>query len=62
MDTPLSENQQALLIDQALERDLFGLDLIVRTPKNLEKRIALGDSFLREVVKQGKILYEASDR
>ncbi|MFN7037338.1 MAG: nucleotidyltransferase domain-containing protein [Bellilinea sp.] len=62
MDTPLSENRQALLIDQALKRDLFGLDLIVRTPKKMEERIALGDSFLKEVVQQGKVLYEATDR
>jgi uncharacterized protein len=61
MDTPLKESRQALLIDKSLERDLFGLDLIVRTPKNLEERIALGDSFLKEIVTQGKVLYESPD-
>ncbi|MCC6299293.1 MAG: nucleotidyltransferase domain-containing protein [Anaerolineales bacterium] len=62
MDTPLKESKQALLIDQSLERDLFGLDLIVRTPSNLKNRIALGDSFLKEVVSRGRVLYEASHR
>ena len=62
METPLKETKQALLIDQSLERDLFGLDLIVRTPQNLAKRIAMGDSFLKEVTTRGKVLYEASDR
>lgn len=62
METSLKETKQAYLIDQSLERDLFGLDLIVRTPQNLARRIALGDSFLKEVTTHGKVLYEASDR
>ena len=62
METPLKEAKQASLIDQSLERDMFGLDLIVRTPKNMAKRIALGDSFLKEVMVQGKVLYEAPNR
>src|SRR6266545_5449591 len=62
METSLKETKQAYLIDQSLERDLFGLDLIVRTPQNLARRIALGDSFLKEVTTHGKVLYEASER
>jgi len=62
MDTPLKESRQALLIDKSLERDLFGLDLIVRTPENPEERIAQGDSFLKEIATQGKVLYESPDR
>jgi hypothetical protein len=37
------------------------MDLIVRTPKNLKERVELGDSFLKEIVTQGKVLYESSD-
>ncbi len=61
METHLRETRQALLIDKSLERDLFGLDLIVRTPKDLQERIALGDSFLKEIVTLGKVLYESPD-
>ena len=39
----------------------FPLDLLVRTPKNLAWRLAEGDSFLREVMDWGKILYEKTD-
>src|SRR5438552_1319691 len=39
----------------------FPLDLIVRTPKNLKWRLEEGDSFLREVVSRGKVLYEKAD-
>jgi predicted nucleotidyltransferase len=38
----------------------FPLDIIVRTPKNLNWRLEEGDSFLREIVSKGKILYEAN--
>jgi predicted nucleotidyltransferase len=39
----------------------FPLDLLVRTPKNLAWRLTEGDSFLREIVKRGKILYEKTN-
>jgi len=61
METTLREVQQEFLIQQALEMDLFGLDLLVQTPQKLAKRIALGDSFLREITNQGSVLYEAPD-
>lgn len=57
MDTPLREVDQAVAIGQEL-RCPFGLDLIVRTPSNLEHRIALGDWFLREIIERGTVMYE----
>jgi predicted nucleotidyltransferase len=39
----------------------FPMDLLVRTPKKLQWRLAEGDWFLREVVSQGKVLYEKDD-
>jgi predicted nucleotidyltransferase len=39
----------------------FPLDIIVRTPKNMRWRLEEGDSFLREVVSNGKTLYEKDD-
>jgi len=59
MDTSLREVQQEILIQQSLEMDLFGLDLIVQTPRRLQERVTLGDSFLREILRDGKIVYEA---
>jgi predicted nucleotidyltransferase len=40
----------------------FPLDLIVRTPENLQWRLAEEDWFLREVVEKGKVLYEKNHR
>jgi predicted nucleotidyltransferase len=39
----------------------FPLDLIVRTPHTIRWRIAEGDSFLREILAKGKVLYEKAD-
>jgi predicted nucleotidyltransferase len=36
----------------------FPLDLIVRTPEMVSKRIAINDSFIREIMTKGKTLYE----
>jgi predicted nucleotidyltransferase len=57
MDTSLREVDQAIAISQRLHQP-FGLDLIVRTPANLERRIAMGDWFLREIVEHGQVMYE----
>jgi predicted nucleotidyltransferase len=39
----------------------FPLDLIVRTPAQLRRRLALGDFFLHEIVDKGIVLYEAAN-
>ncbi len=35
------------------------LDLLVRTPEEVQQRIEMGDSFMREIVERGKVLYAA---
>lgn len=57
MDTQLKEIEQAVQICQAIDYH-FGLELIVRKPETLERRLQLGDFFLREIVNRGKTLYE----
>jgi predicted nucleotidyltransferase len=36
------------------------LDLIVRTPEQLARRLAQNDWFMREIVERGRTLYEAN--
>jgi len=71
---PTSESDVDLLVimpckgrslDAALEVRLavpagFPLDLLVRTPAELRRRLTLGDFFLREVVDKGVVLYEGA--
>ena len=51
---------QAFKIHWAIQPP-FPLDIVVRTPKNRKWRLEEGDSFLREVVAKGKVLYEKAD-
>jgi predicted nucleotidyltransferase len=39
----------------------FPMDLLVRTPQELTRRLEEGDTFLTEIVSKGKILYENGD-
>jgi predicted nucleotidyltransferase len=40
-------------LDSAMPVDVF-----VKTPKQIEERIALGDFFIAEIIDKGKVLYE----
>lgn len=33
-------------------------DILVLTPKEVQKRLELGDFFIEEIIKRGKVLYE----
>jgi predicted nucleotidyltransferase len=55
------ETAQATRIRLAVER-CFPMDLIVRTPDNLRRRLEDGDWFLREIVSRGKVLYEKTHK
>jgi len=49
---------QAVRIDLALEPP-FSLDLMVRTPKQIERGVKDNDWFLREIIEKGMVVYEA---
>jgi predicted nucleotidyltransferase len=62
MKTRLRERQQRLEISRALSPRPFPMDVVVRTPKQLKERIAMGDMFLREITTQGRVIYEQHRR
>lgn len=39
----------------------FPIDLMVRTPDDLDRRLALNDFFLQEIMRKGKVLYACPD-
>ena len=54
-------------LDQAFKIRLavsapFPMDLIVRTPAAMKRRLADGESFLKEIISRGKVLYEKEHR
>ena len=38
----------------------FPVDLVVRSPRELRRRLAQNDAFLNEIWRRGKVLYEAT--
>ena len=62
METPLTPREQRLIISRTLSPKPFGIDIIVRTPTDLQQRIAMGDYFLRDIVRKGKVIYERRRR
>jgi predicted nucleotidyltransferase len=42
-------------------RPSFPVDLIVHTPSKVRERLNMDDPFLRDILEQGKVLYEAPD-
>lgn len=51
--------ERALSVRRILseENGLIGLDILVYTPKEIAKRMEVGDSFLTKVFKEGVVLY-----
>src|SRR3954453_675608 len=52
--------QKEFEIRQAIEAP-FPIDVLVKTHKEVQRRLAWNDFFLREVDQKGKLLYEAID-
>jgi predicted nucleotidyltransferase len=43
-------------------RPRIPVDLVVRTPEEIRKRMQANDFFLAEILQRGRVLYEASDQ
>jgi len=43
-------------------RPPFPMDLLIRTQSMINKRIAMGDSFTRDILRKGKVLYESHNQ
>src|SRR6266404_2768377 len=50
-------HRQAVAIRSRIEAGV-ALDLLVRTPEQISRRLAMGDSFIREILERGKVIYE----
>ena len=54
-------------VDKSVEirmklRPKFPVDILIRTPEKVKQRIEMGDCFMQEIMKKGKVLYEADNR
>jgi hypothetical protein len=58
MDVDGSPIRKAADISRIARPRLLPMDIIVRTPDEIEHRIKIGDPFIKKIVNQGKVLYE----
>ena len=60
--TPLKGEPVSKSVEIRLKvRPSFPVDMLVRTPRMVQERLAMGDDFMREILTEGKTLYEADD-
>lgn len=46
-------------LDRIFSRREFPMDFLVYTPEQIEKQLAFGDFFVKDILTKGKILYDA---
>lgn len=51
--------QKAIAIRQQVKAP-FPLDLMVRTPEQIQQRLEMGDFFIQDIMQNGRVLYEAN--
>lgn len=55
MNTDIPVNRQAFLIRREF-KESFPIDIIVRTPAQVEKRLEMGDYFIKKILDKGVLL------
>lgn len=58
MDTDARPKERAWAVSRLLIPRPFPVDILVKTPKELEIALAKGDFFLCDLLARGKVLYE----
>jgi predicted nucleotidyltransferase len=57
METPKGELETSLEIVESLPPTLFSLNVLARDRRTIDRRKAMGDTFMREITSKGKLLY-----
>ena len=57
MDTPKGEMETILEIVDSLPEILISVDVLAHSRKVIEKRQSLGDQFMLDIMKKGRVLY-----
>lgn len=55
-ETPLYGSERIRELSRIIERNI-PVDFLVYRPEEFEKRVEMGDPFLKAIVKEGKVLY-----
>jgi predicted nucleotidyltransferase len=58
MDSTESAARRSSAVSLACRPKLLAMDVLVRTPQEVEDRLQRGDTFLRDILARGRVLYE----
>ena len=58
LKTNLSLKERSWKVSRLLLPRPFPVDILVKTPREIEKALKSGDFFVQEILKRGKVLYE----
>lgn len=58
MDSDKRPAERSAEISMACRRRFLPMDILVRTPAELERRRRMNDPFVRRIVEEGRVLYE----
>jgi len=58
-ETKEPKTKRHLRVDRMLLNRVLPLDILVYTPQEIKRRLSLGDFFINDILKRGKVLYAA---
>ncbi len=61
LDTTASVTERCLAVSRLLYPRPFPVDILVRTPSEIERALRTNDFFIREILAQGRVLYERTN-
>ncbi|HNS03281.1 MAG TPA: nucleotidyltransferase domain-containing protein [Anaerolineae bacterium] len=61
LETDASATERYLAVSRLLYPRPFPVDILVRTPAEIEQALRTNDFFIREILDQGRVLYERAN-
>jgi len=58
MDSQLSALERAVAVKRACRPRFVSMDVLVKTPEEIEARLQQGNLFFRQILARGRVLYE----
>lgn len=62
METEASQTERFVAVSNLLYPRRFPVDILVKTPQEIEQALQKGDFFLSEIINKGMVLYERGKR
>ena len=58
MESDERPHRRAACVSLAARPRFLPMDILVRTPQEIRARLEIGDSFVKEILERGRVLYE----